>query len=151
MRFVQVVLTDTQVGLLKGATQNAITDAGNEQEATQLASLVYFLEAVEVNPDAFPVTGTALRRTIRKSIARAKGPAQPRPNKRKRAQLRAQGSQKRTRAQKRIEALAYNAEREAQMETVVKEKAKGLGILLPSRRRKREFPTNSTAPVAIKK
>lgn len=137
MRFVQLVLTDTQVGLLKGATQNAVTDAGGEQEATQLASLVFFLDAVETNPDAFPVTAPGMRRAIRKSISRAKGPAQTKPNKRKRAQLRAQGGQKRTRAQKRAEALAYNAEREAQMETLVKEKAKGLGILLPGRRRRR--------------
>jgi hypothetical protein len=137
MQYVQLVLTDVQAGLLAKAAGNARLATEDEVEQGQFGALMDFLYAVEAQPARFPVTMPGMRRAIKKRIARTKGPAQPKPNKRKRAQLRAQGGQKRTRAQKRAEALAYNAEREAQMEAVVKEKAKGLGIILPGRRRKR--------------
>lgn len=137
MRYVQLVLTDSQVGLLAAAAGNARLASEDGTEQAQLGALMDFLYAVEAHPDLFPITDTGMRRSIKKRIARTKGPAQPKPNPRKRAQLQAQGGQKRTRAMKRIEAAKYNAERQAQMEALVKERAKGLGILLPGRRSKR--------------
>ena len=104
MRYVQIVLTDTHVDLLAGASKNAMLDTDNEQEKAQLAALTDFLYGVQANPDAFPITEPHMRAAIKKRISRLKGPPQTKPNKRKRAQLRSQGSQKRTRAQRREEA-----------------------------------------------
>ena len=64
IRYVQLVLTTSQVELLQGAAQNAVTDAGNEQEAAQLAALLYFLDAVVEGPDSFPVTAPGMPKII---------------------------------------------------------------------------------------
>lgn len=114
MQYVQLTLTDSQVSLLAGATGNAMIEAEDQAEREQLAGLTDFLYAVEANPAAFPVKSPAMARAIKKRMSRLKGPAQPqRPNARKRTQLRSQGSQKRTRAQKRIEAAEWNVQRAA--------------------------------------
>lgn len=138
MRYVQLVLTESQVSLLARAAGNAMLDSDEETERGQLAALADFLYAVEANPDGFPVTSPTMRRALKKRISRLKGPAQKKPNKRKRAQLRSQGAQKRTRAQKREEALLFNQAREAAEEALRieqaeewKSRADAVGIVLP--------------------
>lgn len=93
-------------------------------EREQLAALTDFLYQVEANPSAFPVKSPAMARAIKKRMSRLKGPAQPqRPNARKRTQLRSQGSQKRIRAQKRIEAEEWNVQRSAMEAALERAKA----------------------------
>lgn len=136
MRYVQLVLTDSQAGLVATAAKNASLDAeGVEQE--QLVALADFFTAVETNPDGFPVT-EPMRSAIRKRLSRTRGPAQPKPNKRKRAQLRSQGHQKRTRAEKREAARLYNeafqaaqAALEIEQAQADRARAESLGIILP--------------------
>lgn len=136
MRYIQVVLTDSQAGLVATAAMNASFDAEGV-EKQQLAALADFFTAVEANPDAFPVT-EPMRSSIRKRLSRTRGPAQPKPNKRKRAQLRSQGGQKRSRAEKRelarIQREAFQAAQAAlEIETAQadRERAEALGIVLP--------------------
>lgn len=138
MQYVQLVLTDSQVTLLAGASQNAMLDADNEQEKAQLAALTDFLYAVEANPAAFPVKTQEMARSIKKSVARIKGPAQPETNKRKRTQERKQSFQKRTRAEKKEVVALFNAAREAaerarEIEEAQEQRARyeSLGIVLP--------------------
>lgn len=112
MHYTQIVLTDSQAGFAASAVSKAATEATNEQEKQQLSQLADFLFSVATNPLAFPVKDPKMARSLKKRIARLKGPAQPeRPNPRKRAQERAQGSQKRSRAQKRVEAAEWNTTR----------------------------------------
>jgi hypothetical protein len=138
MQYVQLVLTESQVSLLAGATGNAMLDSDNEVEKSQLAALADFLYAVEARPESFPVTDPGMARVIKKSVARTKGPAQPKRSPRKRAQLRAQGAQKRTRAEKRAQANLFNEAREAALAARAIEQAQedrarleALGIILP--------------------
>jgi hypothetical protein len=138
VRYVQLILTTSQVGLLAVAAGNARLASDNEIEQGQLGALMDFLYYVDAQPEGFPVTDSGMRRSINKRIARVKGPAQPTPNKRKRAQLRSQGAQKRTRAQKRVEAAVFNQAREAALEAQAIEaglearaRAESLGIVLP--------------------
>lgn len=138
MQYVQLVLTDSQVGLVANAVRNAMLDTEQELEREQLAILADFFYAVEANPERFPVTEPKMRRSIKKRVARVKGPSQPKPNKRKRAQLRSQGAQKRTRAQKREIARVFNEAREAAEEALRIEAAEAWrtrasesGIVLP--------------------
>lgn len=93
-------------------------------EREQLAVLTDFLYQVEANPSAFPVKSPAMARAIKKRMSRLKGPAQPqKPNARKRTQLRSQGSQKRSRTQKRIEAEEWNVQRSAMEAALERAKA----------------------------
>lgn len=119
MHYTQIVLTDSQAGFAASAVSKAADEASNAQEKQQLSQLADFLFAVATNPLAFPVKSPKMARSIRKRVARLKGPAQPqRPNARKRGQERAQGSQKRSRARKRIEAAEWNEAR-AQLEAAM--------------------------------
>lgn len=138
MQYVQLVLTDSQVGLVANAVRNAMLDTEQELEREQLAMLADFFYAVEANPAGFPVRTPEMVRSIKKRISRLKGPSQPRPNKRKRAQLRSQGAQKRTRAQKREAARLFNEARAAAEEALRIEAAEAWrtrasesGIVLP--------------------
>lgn len=121
MRFVQLTLTDEQAALTHQALIARLNDpaelASDEEEEKKLrealSSLVYFFWDINEHPEKYGPTGE-VRATLGRLIRR-KGPSQPKPNKRKRAQLRAQqrqGGQKRTRAQRREEAKAYNEARE---------------------------------------
>ena len=138
MHYVQLTLTDSQVGLLAGAAKNAALDSENEQEREQLFALVDFLYAVEANPTAFPVRDPRMARSIKKRMARLKGPTQPKPNKRKRAQLRSQSGQKRNRAQRKALVAAFNeavavveAAREIEQAQADRTRAEAAGIILP--------------------
>ena len=131
MQYVQVVITDDHAGLLWQALGNAIADAADPAEHDQIRQLADFFMVVQGRPDAFPVTDPGMRRSIKKRMSRLKGPAQPKPNKRKRAQLRAQGGQKRTRDQKREAAELYNLDREAVLAQAEAERIAALGIVLP--------------------
>jgi signal transduction histidine kinase len=144
MRYVQVVLTDSQVGLLSQAVANALVDVNvvDGVEREQLGQLADFLYAVEANPAGFPVKSPDMARALKKRVARLKGPAQPaRPNARKRTQARKIGFSKRTRVEKRIQASLYNAAREAaQAELIVeqereeRERIAATGLILPDSR-----------------
>lgn len=138
MHYVQLVLTESQVSLLAGAAKNAMLDSENDQEREQLAGLVDFLYAVEANPTAFPIRTPEMARSIRKRMSRLKGPSQPKPNKRKRAQLRSQSGQKRDRAARREAARIYNealaaAQAAAEIEQAQADRARAeaMGIVLP--------------------
>lgn len=139
MQYVQLVLTDSQVGLLAAAAGNARLASEDEVEQGQLGALMDFLYIVEAQPERFPVTAPGMRRSIKKRLARAKGPAQPpRPNARKRTQERKIGFQKRTRAFKREQAKLWNEAREAALATLAieqaeadRERAQAAGIILP--------------------
>ena len=139
MQYVQLVLTDSQAGLVATVVRNAALDyEGGSVMRTQLDHLADFFSAVEENPAAFPITDPGMARSIRKRIARMKGPSQPKPNKRKRAQLRSQGAQKRTRAEKReaarMQREAFQAAQEAlDIERALedRQRAEALGIVLP--------------------
>lgn len=139
MQYVQLVLTDSQAGLVATAVRNAALDyEGGSVTRVQLDHLADFFTAVEENPGGFPVTEPKMRRSIRKRISRTRGPAQPKPNKRKRAQLRSQGHQKRTRAQKQEIARIFNQAREAAEQALAieqaqadRERVEALGIILP--------------------
>jgi hypothetical protein len=79
-----------------------------------------------------------MARAIKARFKPLAGPAQPKPNERKRAQLRSQGAQKRTRAEKRELARIFNEAREAAEAAYALEQAQAerqriedLGIVLP--------------------
>lgn len=128
MRYVQLVLTDVQTGMLASSVKNAMLVSDNDQERAQLAALADFMYAVDASPDAFPVTQPEMRRSLKKRLARAKGPAQPpRKNKRKRTQERKRKFQMRTRAERRASVAVYNTAFEAAQ----RERAESLGIVLP--------------------
>ena len=140
MRYVQVVLTDSQVSLLAQAVANALVDknvTGVERE--QLGQLVDFLYAVEASPTSFPVKSPAMARALKKRVARLKGPAQPpRPNARKRTQERKIGFSKRTRSEKRTQASLFNAARKAALDAELighaqdaRDSARAAGLILP--------------------
>ena len=137
MQYVGLTLTDSQVSLVRASLMNAETDAVDEVERGQLQGLVMFFAAIEQNPAAFPPP-PAMARAIRKRLSRMKGSPQPKPNKRKRAQLRSQSGQKRTRAEKReaarIQREAFQAAQEAlDIERALedRQRAEALGIVLP--------------------
>lgn len=141
MRYVSITLAEPQVTLLAGAAGNAMIEAEDDAEREQLAGLTDFLYAVEGNPAAFPVA-PKMARTIKKRFVQLKGPAQPgrKPNQRKRAQLRSQSGQKRTRAQNRVIVAEFNAAREAYeaavaaREAQAEDKPKSKLFRVPSRR-----------------
>lgn len=138
MHYVGLTLTDFQVGMLAGAAKNAALDSENDQEREQLFALVDFLYAVEANPIAFPVRDKRMARAIKKRVSRMAGPSQPKPNKRKRAQLRSQSGQKRNRAERKALVAAFNeafaaaeAAREIEQAQADRARAESVGIILP--------------------
>jgi hypothetical protein len=137
LHYTQIVLTDSQAGFAASAVSKAAEEAANEQEKSQLSQLADFLFTVANNPLSFPVKEPKMARALKKRAARM-NPAPPKkPNARKRAQLRAQGSQKRSRAQKRIEAAEWNATRaamEAALERVKADKEQLAEVNEPKKR-----------------
>lgn len=115
MEPVQVVLTDQLAGLLAAAADITLRSDANKQlvelsddERTDLQRLAVFMTAVASEPEKFPLRDSQAK-SLRSKLRTARGPAQPQPRK---ASKPSQGRQKRTRAQKRAEAEAYNAARE---------------------------------------
>jgi len=117
VQFVQVVLTDEQALLLKGAADIAIEHAEDnaisEDEQNDLRRLAVFLTGVATTPEAFPVTGR-MAANIKKRVRDLKGPAQPtrNANQRKARQERRQSVQKRARLERRETVAEHNAARE---------------------------------------
>lgn len=110
MRYVQLVLTESQAALTARALSNSVVDNDDPTEREQLTALADFFYAVEANPAAFPVKTVAMTRAIKKRVARMKGtPPASKTNVRKHTQERKQGFQKRTRAERRAAIAAYNA------------------------------------------
>ena len=134
MQYVQLVLTDYQAGMIGSALSSIESD--NESATEQIGQLADFFLAVGNNPSAFPVRSKEMSRSLKKRVARMKGPAQPeRPNARKRTQARKIGFQRRTRAVRREQVALFNAARTAALETLAIEKAQAdreaSGIILP--------------------
>lgn len=136
MRYVQLVFTESQVTLLAGAVGNARLDAEG-QEREQLTELTDFLYAVETYPEQFPIKTQGMARSIKKRTRMVVGPAQPprKPNQRKRAQLRSQGSQKRTRAERRAFVAEFNATREAWEKTIAERAARAAELAEPTEKK----------------
>ena len=142
MRYVQLVLTESQVSLIAGAVGNARLEAeGVERE--QLGQLTDFFYAIEASPERFPVRSKDMARALKKRVARMKGPAQPpRPNARKRMQARKESFQKRTAMEKRIQVSLFNSLRLENMNTALmnaaevqareeRERIAATGLILP--------------------
>lgn len=134
MRYVQLVLTESQVALAARAFAYCVTANDDDEEKGQLGQLADFFYAVEANPAAFPVKSPEMARAIKKRMSRIRGAAQPALK----AKKVSQGKQKRTRAQKREEALAYNEALQAELEARAIEEAQAereriaaSGIILP--------------------
>lgn len=117
MKYVQIVLTDYQAGLAGSALTIAREESDDEQEKEMCSQLADFFFTVSGNPSAFPIKSPEMARSIKKRMSRLKGPAAPkRANPRKRAQLRSQGSQKRSGIDKRMAAAVHNLEFERMLE-----------------------------------
>jgi hypothetical protein len=75
MRYVQLVLTDSQALLNAQALANAIQQNDDAVEREQLRYLADFFRAVAENPAAFPVKTKAMARSIKKRASRMRAQA----------------------------------------------------------------------------
>lgn len=120
MPYVQVVLTDGHVRLLREGVGNLVVDPeGEPDRAAEVYVLESFLDTVTEHPESFPVTGK-MATSIKHRLRLLKGPAQPqsRRNKRKARQERRMSTAKRRRREKRELAAAYNEAQERLMAEV---------------------------------
>lgn len=70
MRYVQIVLTDSQAGLLAVGLPYLAPLNDNEIEREQIEALGQFFQAVAANPTAFPVKTKTMARSIKKRAKR---------------------------------------------------------------------------------
>lgn len=70
MRYVQLVLTESQATLTGQALANSVIDNDDPIEQEQLGQLADFFRAVGANPLAFPVKSKAMARSIKKRVKR---------------------------------------------------------------------------------
>lgn len=110
MQFAQVLVTDDQALKTRLALDLILQDPERyemtDEERADYERLAVFFGLVATNPSHFAPTGE-MARTVKSIIRRAKGPAQPQSQSKRRLK-RSQGKQKRDRAAKRLAVEQYN-------------------------------------------
>ena len=110
MQFAQILVTDDQALKTRLALDLILQDPERyemtDEERADYERLAVFFGLVATNPSHFAPSGD-MARTVKSIIRRAKGPAQPQSQSKRRAK-RSQGKQKRDRAARRLAVEQYN-------------------------------------------
>jgi hypothetical protein len=77
MKYVQLVLTESQAVLTAQALANSVIDNDDPIEREQLQQLADFFLSVGTNPLAFPVKSKAMARSIKKRVRRHNSALRP--------------------------------------------------------------------------